>query len=93
MPVLRPLDYSTLSTVESTHAELTRTIDDLTKCLSVVETGLTSMLDTVYADAIEEEQEETADAAMIDNESNLELTDQEQDSYFSLYSKPITVHS
>lgn len=88
MPVLRPLDYSTLLSVETTHAELARTIDDLTKCLSVVETGLTSMLDTVYADAIEEEQEDTADAMITDSE-----TDQEQDSYFSLYNKPITVQN
>jgi len=88
MPALKPLDYSTLLSVESTHAELARTIDDLTKCLSVVETGLTGMLDTVYVDAIEEEQEETADTMISDSE-----TDQEQDSYFSLYSKPITVQS
>ncbi|KAE9395007.1 Pkinase-domain-containing protein [Gymnopus androsaceus JB14] len=79
LPGSSPLDYSTLLSVESTHAELARTIDDLTKCLSVVETGLTGMLDTVYVDAIEEEQEETADAMISDSE-----TDQEQDSYFSL---------
>jgi hypothetical protein len=67
--------------VESTQAELARTIDDLSKCLSVVETGLTSMLDTVYANTIEEEQEEPV------------ITDSEvEDSYFpSMSNKSISV--
>ncbi|KAJ4488418.1 hypothetical protein J3R30DRAFT_932575 [Lentinula aciculospora] len=80
MPVLRPLDYSTLASVESTQIELARTIDDLSKCLTVVETGLTSMLDTVYADTIEEEQEEMVDGVNTDT-----VDDHEQNSYFSLY--------
>ncbi|KAJ3857882.1 Pkinase-domain-containing protein [Lentinula lateritia] len=89
MPVLRPLDYSSLVTIESTQTELARTIDDLSKCLSVVEIGFTSMLDTVYADTIEEEQEDTADPIITDSE-----TEQEQDSYFSLYNiKPITFNA
>ncbi|KAJ3822250.1 STE/STE20/YSK protein kinase [Lentinula raphanica] len=85
VPILRPLDYSTLVSVESTQAELARTIDDLAKCLSIVETGLTSMLDTVYANAIEEEQEESVEGNITDAE-----IEQEQDSYFSLYNKPIS---
>jgi len=58
-PAVRPLDYTTLINTESTQAELARTIDDLSRWLSVVETGLSSILDTTYADAntIEEEQE------------------------------------
>lgn len=89
MPVLRPLDYSSLVSIESTQTELARTIDDLSKCLSVVEIGFTSMLDTVYADTIEEEQEDTADPIITDSE-----TEQEQDSYFSLYNiKPITFNA
>jgi len=56
---LRPLDYSALTSTEATHAELAKTIDDLARCLSVVETGLTGMLDTIYLrDAIEEEGEQ-----------------------------------
>ncbi|KIK63670.1 hypothetical protein GYMLUDRAFT_105998, partial [Collybiopsis luxurians FD-317 M1] len=58
LPVLRPLDFSVLGSEESTQIELARTIDDLSKCLSVVETGLTSMLEAVYTNTIEEEQEE-----------------------------------
>ncbi|KAJ3737313.1 Pkinase-domain-containing protein [Lentinula guzmanii] len=85
IPILRPLDYSTLVSVESTQAELARTINDLSKCLSVVEMGLSSMLDTVYADTIEEEQEEMAEGVITDSE-----IEQEEDSYFSLYTNPIT---
>ncbi|KAF9072957.1 hypothetical protein BDP27DRAFT_1319707 [Rhodocollybia butyracea] len=83
LPVLKPLDYSTLVSIESTQAELARTIDDLSKCLSVVETGLTSMLDTVYANTIEEEQEEPV------------ITDSEaEDSYFpSMSNKSISVNT
>lgn len=57
-PAVRPLDYTTLITTESTQAELARTIDDLSQWLSVVEIGLSSMLDMTYANTIEEEQEE-----------------------------------
>ncbi|KAF5391913.1 hypothetical protein D9757_001748 [Collybiopsis confluens] len=86
LPILRPLDYSVLGSVESTQAELARTIDDLSKCLSVVETGLTSMLETVYANTIEEEQEDTVDTVMTDSEA-----DQEQDSYF-MYNNSISIN-
>lgn len=45
-------------TSETTHAELARTIDDLSQWLSIVETGLGGMLDvSSYAPTIEEEQE------------------------------------
>ncbi|KAJ7096433.1 hypothetical protein C8R44DRAFT_644022, partial [Mycena epipterygia] len=56
-PQIRPLDYATLITSESTHTELARTIDDLSQWLSIVETGLGNMLDMSYASTIEEEQE------------------------------------
>ncbi|KAJ7703312.1 hypothetical protein B0H17DRAFT_922329, partial [Mycena rosella] len=56
-PPVRPLDYTTLITSESTHTELARTIDDLSQWLSIVETGLGNMLDMSYASTIEEEQE------------------------------------
>ena len=42
---------------DTTHAELARTVDDLTQWLSVVEGGLNSMLER-FADIIEEEGEE-----------------------------------
>lgn len=57
-PVLRPLDYSDLmGSDENTHAELSKTVDDLTRWLSVVELGLTGMLDPLGTDTIEEEEE------------------------------------
>jgi hypothetical protein len=43
---------------EGTHAELARTVDDLTQWLSVVEVGLSEMLDNSGEDTIEEEQED-----------------------------------
>jgi hypothetical protein len=43
---------------ERTHAELARTVDDLTQWLSVVEVGLVNVLDRGNGDTIEEEQEE-----------------------------------
>ncbi|KAG5635217.1 hypothetical protein H0H81_012021 [Sphagnurus paluster] len=60
-PPIRPLDYSRLITEDNTYSELARTIDDLTQWLTVVEAGLNGMLDKVYADTIEEEQEVTSD--------------------------------
>jgi len=60
-PPIRPLDYSMLITGENTYSELARTIDDLTHWLTVVEVGLSGMLDKVYTDTIEEEQEVPSD--------------------------------
>jgi len=46
---------------EGTHAELARTVADLTQWLSVVEVGLSGMLDTAAdEDTIAEEQEDHA---------------------------------
>lgn len=50
---------------ESTHAELAQTVDDLTRWLSVVEVGLSRMLETPGEDTITEEQEEHTDNADI----------------------------
>ncbi|KAF5385865.1 hypothetical protein D9615_002457 [Tricholomella constricta] len=61
-PPVRPLNYSKLITDENTYSELARTIDDLTQWLTVVEVGLSGMLDKVYTDTIEEEQEVPSDA-------------------------------
>jgi len=47
---------------EGTHAELARTVADLTKWLSVVEVGLSGMLDTAGENTIAEEQEDNASA-------------------------------
>ncbi|KAG5643606.1 hypothetical protein DXG03_000614 [Asterophora parasitica] len=60
-PPVRPLDYSKLITTDSTYSELARTIDDLTQWLTVVEVGLSGMLNKVYTDTIEEEQEVPSD--------------------------------
>ncbi|KAK0455689.1 Pkinase-domain-containing protein [Desarmillaria tabescens] len=59
LPSLRPLDYSALVGADQTRAELARTIEDLSRCLAVVEVGLNGMLDSVRGDAIEEEQEDS----------------------------------
>lgn len=60
-PVIRPLDFGAVMTShEVTHAELARTVDDLTQWLSVVEVGLSRMLDFAGEDTIAEEQEDYA---------------------------------
>ncbi|KAJ7072419.1 Pkinase-domain-containing protein [Mycena amicta] len=57
-PAIRPLDYAALIPGENTHSELARTIDHLSQWLSILETGLANMLDTlIYASTITEEQE------------------------------------
>jgi len=43
---------------EMTHTQLSRTVDNLTEWLSIVEVGLVSMLDNTKEDIIEEEQED-----------------------------------
>jgi hypothetical protein len=50
---------------EGTHAELARTVEDLTQWLSVVEVGLSGMLDTASEDTIAEEQEDYAYGAEV----------------------------
>jgi protein-serine/threonine kinase len=61
-PAIRPLDFGALMlSHEGTHAELARTVADLTQWLSVVEVGLSGMLDTAAdEDTIAEEQEDHA---------------------------------
>ncbi|KAL1744670.1 STE/STE20/YSK protein kinase [Schizophyllum fasciatum] len=54
-PPVRPLDYAALVRDGSTHSELARTIEELGQWLSVVETGLGSVLDSAFEDIIEEE--------------------------------------
>ncbi|KAJ7590951.1 Pkinase-domain-containing protein [Mycena floridula] len=56
LPLIRPLDYTALITTESTQAELAHTIEDLTRLFSVVEKGLSGMLDTLTT-TIEEEED------------------------------------
>lgn len=43
---------------EATHSELARTVEDLAQWLSVVEIGLSSILDKAAEHTIEEEQEQ-----------------------------------
>ncbi|OBZ68147.1 hypothetical protein A0H81_11881 [Grifola frondosa] len=58
-PAIRPLDIGPLMfSHDATHAELARTVDELSQWLSVVEAGLTQMLDKTNQDTIEEEQEQ-----------------------------------
>ncbi|KAG6868922.1 hypothetical protein C0993_007696 [Termitomyces sp. T159_Od127] len=60
-PPIRPLDYSKLFTAENASSELARTTDDLLQWLTVVEMGLSGLLDKLPADTIEEEQEISSD--------------------------------
>jgi len=58
-PAIRPLDFGALMlSHEGTHTELARTVTDLTQWLSVVEVGLSGMLNTPGEDTIAEEQED-----------------------------------
>lgn len=58
-PAVRPLDFGALMTShESTHSELAKTVEDLSQWLLLVEKGLSAMLDFPDADTITEEQEE-----------------------------------
>jgi hypothetical protein len=43
-PVIRPLDYSLLTTSEAVHSELSQTVADLAQWLEVIDQGLTSVL-------------------------------------------------
>ena len=58
-PQIRPLDLGPLMhSHEATHAELARTVDELQQWMSVVEAGLTQMLDRSTEETIEEETED-----------------------------------
>lgn len=58
-PVIKPLDFAPLTrSHEGTHAQLAKTVEDLAQWLSVVEVGLTQMLENVGELTIEEEQEQ-----------------------------------
>lgn len=60
-PSIRPLDFGALMTShDGTHAELAKTVEDLTQWLSIVEVGLSTMLDFTDEDTIAEEQEDQA---------------------------------
>lgn len=65
-PTLRPLDFGTLmNSHEATHSELAGTVEDLAQWLSVVEIGLTSILDKAAEHTIEEEQEQEESGGLI----------------------------
>ena len=58
-PEIRPLDFGTvMESHEATHLELQRTVEGLTQWLSVVEVGLSQLLDKAAEHTIEEEQEQ-----------------------------------
>lgn len=58
-PAIRPLDFGRfINSHEGTHSELARTVEDLAQWLSVVEIGLSSILDKAAEHTIEEEQEQ-----------------------------------
>lgn len=68
---MRPLDFGALMlSHEGTHAELAQTVEDLTQWLSVVEVGLSRMLETAGEDTITEEQDEHADNPEVQTETS-----------------------
>lgn len=69
LPPIRPLHYASLITKEAAHAELARTIADLTRSLAIVETGLTDILDGGHHNTIQEEIEDMMDGMTSDSES------------------------
>jgi len=70
-PTIRPLDFpSLMRSHEATHTELAHTVEDLASWLSMVELGLTQMLDRANQDTIAEEQEqEDTDAITMNGDS------------------------
>jgi len=59
-PPVVALDFCTLMSHDATNAQMVRTVNDLTKWLSVLEGGFTKMLEQSTGDSIAEEQEEVA---------------------------------
>ncbi|OCH88887.1 Pkinase-domain-containing protein [Obba rivulosa] len=58
-PSIRPLDFgSIMLSHDATHGELARTVDELSQWLSIVENGLTQLLDADNRDTIAEEREQ-----------------------------------
>ncbi|KAF9227433.1 hypothetical protein BS17DRAFT_695950 [Gyrodon lividus] len=77
-PPIHPLDFVALmESQEATNSHLARTVDDLTRWLSVVEVGFTNMLQQPGGDAIAEEQEETP----TEDGSFTAISDTESDTY------------
>ncbi|KAG2345470.1 hypothetical protein BDR05DRAFT_847015, partial [Suillus weaverae] len=59
-PQVLPLDLPNIMSHDATNAQLVRSVNDLTKWLSVIEVGFTMMLEQAAGDSIAEEQEEGA---------------------------------
>lgn len=65
---MKPLDFGPLTrSHEDTHSQLARTVEDLAQWLSVVEVGLTQMLENVGELTIEEEQEQDEPATLLNH--------------------------
>lgn len=60
-----------METHESTHLELARTVEDLAQWLSVVEVGLSQILDHAIENTIEEEQEQEDASALVSGASEV----------------------
>lgn len=59
---------------EATHSELAHTVDELAQWLSVIETGLTHLLDGAAQNTIEEEQEQDVPDDGADRETESQTT-------------------
>jgi len=71
-PPVLPLDLCTLMSHDATNAQLVRSVNDLTKWLSVLEVGFTTMLEQGAEYSIAEEQEEvTVENSLTENTNAL----------------------
>lgn len=59
-PQVLPLDLCNIMSHDATNVQLVRSVNDLTKWLSIIEVGFTTMLEQAAGDSIAEEQEEGA---------------------------------
>ncbi|KAG2145958.1 uncharacterized protein EDB93DRAFT_1086736, partial [Suillus bovinus] len=59
-PQVLPLDLCNIMSHDATNVQLVRSVNDLTKWLSVIEVGFAMMLEQAAGDSIAEEQEEGA---------------------------------
>ncbi|KAH9929542.1 Pkinase-domain-containing protein [Epithele typhae] len=90
-PAIRPLDLGPLMhSHEATHAELTRTVDELQQWMSVVEAGLTHMLDRTSQDIIEEETEDVVVYDRHLRDDSLSFADEGTTTTTSMFSMPLS---
>jgi hypothetical protein len=68
-PVIRPLDYSLLTTSEAVHSELSQTVADLAQWLEVIDQGLTNVLNPPIDEADDFVDQYANDSSALQSES------------------------